>query len=115
MKQKLITAFAFVVLIAGAVNAQKSTKKLAAEMVDKLGTEVTLSKEQKAALQKKTEDYVLKMQEANTLSDKKQLFEMHKKAFEAYNATLDSTLTKGQKTQRENKIKERETKENTNK
>lgn len=115
MKQKLITTFAIVVLIAGTVNAQKSTKKLAAEMVDKLTTEVTLSKEQKAALQKKTEDYVLKMQEANTLSDKKQLIEMHQKAFEAYNAALDSTLTKGQKTQRDNKIKERETEETTKK
>lgn len=115
MKQNLITAFAFVVLIVGAVNAQKSIKKLATEMVDKLGTEVTLSKEQKAALQKKTEDYVLKMQEANTLSDKKQLFEMHKKAFEAYNATLDSTLTIDQKTQRETKKKERETEVNSKK
>jgi hypothetical protein len=117
MKKTVLSAFVVVALITGTTYAQKTknatTEKLATEMVDKLVTEITLTKEQKKVLQKKSEEFVLKLQEANSFSDKKQLLELQRKAFEEYNSSVDSTFTVQQKTQREKNAKERETLENT--
>lgn len=117
MKKATLTALVIFIFLIGNTNAQKTknstTEKLATEMVDKLATETTLTKEQRKVLQKKSEEFVSKLQEANSLSDKKQLLELQRKAFEEYNSSVDSTFTVQQKTQREKNAKERETLENT--
>ena len=84
-------------------------------MVDKLNSDLTLTKEQRKVVQKKSKEFISKLQDANAITDKKEMFAARQKAFEQYNATLDSLFTKEQKTLRETKVKERKESNNNKK
>jgi hypothetical protein len=116
---KLIAAVITFLCISSYTVAQKpnvgNLDEMTTTMVDKLNTDVTLTNEQRKVVQKKAKEFISRLQDANAITDKKEMFAARQKAFEQYNATLDSIFTKEQKAQREIKIKERKESNNTKK
>ena len=100
---KLIIAFVAILMFSNVLFAGNpinigNPDDYATKSVTRLGTEITLTDSQKIILQAKTKAYVLKIQNANSLSDSEQKSALIK-SYREYKAAKDSVLTPIQKSQ----------------
>ena len=84
-----------------------SPEKYATKTVSKIDSEVKLTANQKVLIKRKAMEFGERLQEANTISDKKEAMYYIEYYSNEYNAGLDSILTADQISKRENKKNER--------
>lgn len=112
-KLKLMMAF-FAILVfstflfAGNPKKSGSEDNLADLLIEKMGKDVVLTDSQKLVVKQKLKTYIVKMQNANALSNIDEKFSEKKQASNEYQSSLDSILTPAQNQQLKLKIEERE-------
>jgi len=95
-------------LIYAAKPLNSNDDNLADLLIEKMGKDVVLTDSQKLVVKQKLKTYIVKMKNAQTLSNGDEKFSNKKQANNEYQSSLDSILTSDQKLQLNVKIKERE-------
>jgi len=83
-------------------------ENIAGNMIAKISKDIVLTDSQKVVIQTKANEFVIKMQSANLLTNEEAKFASKKQASNEYKAILDSLLTNEQRKQLQIKIKIRE-------
>jgi len=105
-KLKLVTAIIAIFLISNLLFAG-NPENIAVKMIEKLSNDVILTDSQRVVIQTKADEYVLKMQNVNLITNIEEQFALRKQISKEYDASLDSLLTIEQREQLMIKIKER--------
>lgn len=89
-------------------NPQDGNDNLANLLIDKMSKDIILSDSQKVIVKKKIKTFIVKMQNAHTLSNNSEKYALKKQAELDYQFSLDSVLTGAQREQMKVKMLERE-------